>query len=227
MDPARIDPYVRLVQTQYGVYPRFVVVDRAGNTVADTAGAKATYAEAAWFREAVQGQQYFSEVGPGDDGRESVFRLAAPIRDADGSIIGVACATVSTQAILARVLKVSLGETGECYLVDKTGTFLAHKEPARILRENIAQSESFPNIFSETAPRPDLHRLPRHRGAGRVAAGAGTQWYVVVEQDRDEAFASSDRLVRNIYIAIARDGRRRDRRCRGCWRSTCRRRSAR
>lgn len=203
MDPTRINPYVKLVQAQYGVYPRFVIVDRSGDTVADTSGASGPHREAAWFREAAQGRQYFSEVGPGDDGRESVFRLAAPIRDADGAVIGVACATVSTQAILARVLKVSLGETGECYLVDKTGAFLAHKEPARILRDNIAQSESFLKIFGETGPRPvytDYRGIPV-LGASRAVGG--TRWFVVVEQDRDEAFASSDRLVRNIYIAIA------------------------
>lgn len=203
MDPARIGPYLKLVQTQYGVYPRFVIVDRAGRTIADTADGKETFADAAWFREASQGRPYFSQVEAGDDGRESVFRLAAPIRDTGGRLIGAACSTVSTQAILARVLKVSLGETGECYLVDKTGTFLAHKEPARILRDNIAQSESFLNIFGQTGPRPiytDYRGIPV-LGASRAVAG--TQWFVVVEQDRDEAFASSDRLVRNIHIVIA------------------------
>jgi signal transduction histidine kinase len=206
MDPAQIRPYITLVQSQYGVYRRFIIVDRSGRTVDDNAGAEDTHPNAVWYREALKGQRYFSEVGLGPDGQESVFRLAAPIRGPDGTAQGAVCATVSTQAILERVLSVSLGDTGECYLVDKTGTFLAHNEPGRILKDNIAKSESFLNIFGEGGPRPiyrDYRGIPVLGASRAVEVTKGTEWYVVVEQDRDEAFASSDQLVRNIYIVIA------------------------
>ena len=96
-----------------------------------------------------------------------------------------------------------MGESGECYLVDQSGTFLAHKEPERIFKENIAQSESFTFALEDQRPRTAYtdYRGIEVLGASRNVAG--TQWYVVVEQDRDEAFAGVFRLRRRIYLIVA------------------------
>lgn len=202
-DTASIGPYLRLVEEQYKVYSRFVIVRADGRTVYDSkAEADGSWTGAAWFRHTGGGQPYMSEVGLEEGGRQSVFHLAAPIRSREGRIEGAVCATVRTEAILGRVLKVSLGETGESYLVDKTGTFLAHKDPRRTFKDTIAQSGSFDQIFQ---PSPSQPVYTDYRGIavlGASRAVAGTEWYVVVEQDRDEAFAPSERLKHNIYIVI-------------------------
>jgi two-component system, NtrC family, sensor kinase len=203
MDPARIRPYLTLVQNQYGVYKRFIVVALDGRIVVDSDGsAQLDHQNETWYTQAVQGKTYLSEVSLAPDGKEAVFRLAAPIGNPGTAPQGAVCAIVSTQAISARVLRVSLGETGECYLVDKAGTFLAHKDPARILRDNIAQSGSFLNIFGQQEPRPIYNDYRGIPVLGASRAVGGTEWFVVVEQDRDEAFASSDRLARSIFIVI-------------------------
>jgi len=143
------------VRVQYGVYRRLIIADADGKIVYDSSGSPAaSCAGEPWYRRAIGGQEYMSEIELGADGRESVFRLATPIRHADGRPRGVLCATASTQAVLRQILRVQLGETGECYLVDKSGTFLAHKDPKRILNENIARSGSFLHIFDTTKGRP-------------------------------------------------------------------------
>jgi signal transduction histidine kinase len=204
LDPSRIAPYLQLVQREYGVYDRFVIAGQDGRTIYDTAdGAKASCAAEMWYQPAMQGTPYTSDIRLAPDGRGSVFLLSVPIPGPDGRPRGAACATVNTQAILAHVLRVSLGETGECYLVDRAGTFLAHKEPRRILTENIAQSESFTNIFGEHRAKPVYTDYRGIAVLGASRSVAGTEWYIVVEQDRDEAFAESHRLSRNIYLGIA------------------------
>ncbi len=204
MDPSQIAPYVKLVQSQYGVYDRFVIAGPDGRTIYDSAGSSGTLcSQEEWHQLALEGQPYMSEIRLAAGGRGSVFLLSAPVPGSGGRPCGAVCATVSTRAILARVLSVSLGETGECYLVDSTGTFLAHKEPHRILKENIAQSESFTYIFGESRRRPVY---TDYRGIAVLGASrpvAGTQWYIVVEQDRDEAFTGRYQLTRNIYVMIA------------------------
>jgi signal transduction histidine kinase len=129
--------------------------------------------------------------------------MAAPVFDHEGTIAGTVCATVGTSTILNIVLNVGLGETGECYLVDKEGTFLAHKESRRILEENIAQSGSFKNIFAgETRQKTYLdYRGIEVLGISRKVPG--TDWYLVVEQDRNEAFESADLLRWYIGAAMA------------------------
>jgi signal transduction histidine kinase len=204
MDAAQIAPYVELVQSQYGVYDRFVIAGPDGRIVYDSSGGADIACDAElWYRLAMEGQPYMSDIRLAAGGRGSVFLLSTPIPGSNGRPRGAVCATVNTQAILARVLSVSLGETGECYLVDGTGTFLAHKEPHRILKENIAQSESFTYIFGESRPRPIY---TDYRGIAVLGASrpvAATQWYIVVEQDRDEALIGRHQLTRNIYIMIA------------------------
>jgi two-component system NtrC family sensor kinase len=204
MDVPRIAAHLDLVQRQYGVYDRFVIAGPDGRTLYDTAGTSGPTCRAeVWYQLARERQPYMSEVRLAAEGRGSAFLLSVPVPGAGDSVGGVVCATVNTRAILGQVLRVSLGETGECYLVDRTGTFLAHKEPQRILKENIAQSESFTNVFGEGRRRPVY---TDYRGVAVLGASrpvANTPWYVVVEQDRDEAFAGSRRLKRNIYVLIA------------------------
>jgi len=231
LDPQQIAPYLRLVESQYRVYNRFVVLGPDARTLYDSAATPAEKgvrtlfhvgAETGGFGERLSPDMkkrsdpffddhqrartvgtYVSPVSWDPSRKEAVFRIAEAIRGSDDAPVGVVCATVSTQAILAQVLRVSLGETGECYLVDSTGTFLAHKEPGRILKENIAQSESFTNLFGGTRSGPiytDYRGIPV-LGASRPVAD--TPWYVVVEQDRDEAFAGSYRMAASIQVAIA------------------------
>ncbi len=203
MDPAEVAPYLELVRDQYGVYRRFMIADLDGRTIYDSSGASDVSCRGErWHQEAVAGRSYMSGMELGAGGRESVFRLATPIRDSQDRPQGGLCAMVSTQAILKRVLRVQLGETGECYLVDKLGTFLAHRDPQRILNENIAQSGSFTHIFDRVDRQPVYtdYRGIQVLGASRPLEGIN--WYVVVEQDRDEAFASAYDLQRNIWVVI-------------------------
>lgn len=201
LNPQQIAAYLRLVESQYHVYNRFVVLGRSGQPLYDSDPLASD--DEVWRRQAAATGTYLSPVTWDASRGEAVLRIAEAIRGDDGAPVGVVGATVSTQAIVAQVLRVSLGETGECYLVDSTGTFLAHKEPRRILKENIAQSESFTNLFGGTRSGPvytDYRGIPV-LGASRPVAD--TPWYVVVEQDRDEAFAGSDRMAASIRVAIA------------------------
>ena len=202
MDPVAIAPYLKVAQDQYEVYRRFVIAGPGGQTAYDSAAGTGDRSGEIWYQRAMGGQRYVSAVHLENDGPESVFQLAAPIYGSNGRPSGAVCATVSTGGILRWVLNVSLGETGECYLVDKTGTFLAHKDPRRILRENIADSESFANTSRDQGPKP---LYTDYRGIvvlGASRAIPDTEWCVVVEQDRDEAFAPSDKLRRRIYVVI-------------------------
>jgi len=203
VDPAEVAPFFELVRDQYGVYERFIIAAPDGKITYDSTGAAGgSCSGEVWYQRAIGGQAYMSEIEREAAGKEPVFHLATPIRGTGDQPRGVLCATVSTQAILKRVLRVQLGETGECYLVDKLGTFLAHKDPRRVLNETIAQSGTFRQIFGAQGQTVYTdYRGIEVLGASRPLEG--TDWYVVVEQDRDEAFVSSYQLQRNIYIVIA------------------------
>jgi len=129
MEPEHIAPYIQLVMDNYKVYKRFVVLSGDGELVFDSSGKRTTHTHEEWYRQSSRGTLYTSDIFLDPEARESVFHISASIFDDRGQVKGVTCATVGTRAILSMILEVSLGETGECYLVDKEGMFLAHKDP--------------------------------------------------------------------------------------------------
>ena len=203
LDPGFVDPYLETIKRNYRVYEEIVAADLEGRPVAGRPPGEAVGQDEIWFREARAGRNYRSPMMLLPDRRGSIFWLSIPIRHPGGEVVGVIGAGVNTDSILSDILHLSLGRTGESYLVSRTGTFLAHKEPHRILSENISQSGSFKSIPSNPQAQ---HFYLDYRGIFVLGASrpvAGTDWYLVVEQDRDEAFAGLTRLRRYLLGATA------------------------
>jgi two-component system NtrC family sensor kinase len=196
----QIAPYLELVIDRYKVYSEVIVVSRDGSIVYDSSNKKSHPQMKKWFQESLAGKSYMSDIDFDPEQKESFFRISTPVLDASGGIKGAVCAKVGTNVILSMVLRISLGETGECYLVNREGTFLAHKEPQRILTENIAQSESFKNIFNAGEYRITYIDYRGIEVMGASARVSGTDWALVVEQDKDEAFGGAARLKGYIFL---------------------------
>jgi len=199
MDPKVIAPYLKLVQAHYGVYNSMTVASSENKIIFSTRntdplgdmGSPAVWPEAL----------VLSPITYLPTQKESTFRIAAPVFDGSDRI-GTVFGTVGTNKIITIILQVALGKTGECYIVDKNGIFLAHKEPRRILTENISQSESFKNIFESRDRKRSYLDYRNIEVLGTSRKIGGTDWHIVVEQDRDEAFQSMEPLKRHVYFTI-------------------------
>ncbi len=200
MEPALIDPYLRLIQSHYGVYNDITILTNQNKPLLSTNNSYSDQ-DAAILNAGTGESLVLSPITYIAEERESTFRIAAPVFD-NNVHIGTVIGTVGTHNIINIILQVSLGETGECYLVDRNGTFLAHKEPRRILAENISQSESFKNIFESRDRKKSYSDYRNIEVLGTSGKIGDTDWYIVVEQDRDEAFKSMDILKRLIYVMI-------------------------
>ena len=202
MEPKKIGPYLDLIQDKYGVYKDLSVVSADGHLVCRTSGQMEPGHADGSSPYVARDALYMSSITYAPEANESKFFIAAPVFRHSGDLAGTVYGSVGTNKIIVHILNVSLGETGECYLVDKDGRFLAQKEPHRILTENISQSESFKNIFEKRDPsKPYLD----YRGIevlGTSMKVAGTDWYIVVEQDREEAFQSADALKRMVFLTL-------------------------
>jgi signal transduction histidine kinase len=199
MDPNVIAPYLELVQAHYGVYNNMTVATSENRIVFSTHPIDPIADMDAWAT-GPEGLA-LSPITYLPRERESTFRIAAPIFE-QGGRIGTVVGTVGTNKIITIILQVSLGKTGECYIVDRNGIFLAHKEPRRILTENISQSESFKNIFESRDRKRTYLDYRNIEVLGTSRKIGGTDWHIVVEQDRDEAFQSMDALKGQVYFTV-------------------------
>jgi signal transduction histidine kinase len=202
MDPLLIAPYINLVQKNYLVYKNLTVMSETGEIVFSTSGKDIPAETSNRYIPAIRQHLHLSNITYLPKEKESAFHIAAPVLDDAGKAIGTVYGAVGTNKILFHILNVSLGKTGECYLVNNDGMFLAHKEPGRILKENISQSGSFRNIFDARDRKKTYLDYRGIEVLGTSQKIGGTDWYLVVEQDRDEAFQSLDVLKRNIYFTI-------------------------
>ncbi len=200
MDPKQIAPYIDLIRTHYGVYNKISVLSDQDGLVYSTGGSE-NNREGPLQSGSKDEPLVFSPITYLPEERESTFRITAPIFE-NGNQIGSVLGTVGTHNIISILLRVSLGETGECYLVDRNGTFLAHKEPGRILTENISQSESFKNIFGSRELKNTYLDYRNIEVLGTSRKVGETDWYIVVEQDRDEAFRSVDSMKHLIGFMV-------------------------
>lgn len=203
LDPEAIARYVELVRRKYNVYREISVVTREGAPIVHRAAGAPGPDLTAGMAQMEMGRLVMSDIHLDSDRKESYFRISAPLVGDTGEIQGIVSASVGTGTILSVVLGVSLGATGECYLVNRDGTFLAHKEPRRILNENIAQSDSFKNVMS--ARKSGITYID-YRGIEVIGASVivgGTDWALVVEQDKEEAFRPVAELRQSIAAVIS------------------------
>ena len=202
MDSIQINPYLDLIREKYDVYRGLVVISGTGALIASSPSKPADLTRIRDFRYQVRENLYVSDITYASDEEESYFLIGAPVPTTDGLSAGMVYGRVGTDKIIHSILKVSLGATGECYLVDREGRFLAHKEPRRILTENISQSESFRNIFEKSDRAGSYLDYRGIEVLGTSLQVDDTNWYIVVEQDRDEAFAAADKLKRLLWFAV-------------------------
>jgi len=203
LDSRQIGEFLELVRAKYMVYGEFSVVSRDGGIVYSSSGRTSPAEAEEWFKASLPGKPYMSDITFDPERKESMFRISMPLAGGADGPGGVLSATVGTSTILSAILKISLGQTGECYLVNRNGVFLAHKEPVRILTENIAQSESFKGIFNGPSRRITYIDYRGIEVIGASIKVGGTDWTLVVEQDRDEAFRGADELRRYVFLVIA------------------------
>jgi len=200
MDPEIFSPYLELIHKKYGVYKDLIVVSTTNEIIFKSRKEKPVIENNSNNEYIFRQGLFISDITYAQDENESSFLIAAPVIDDEfkGTVYG----SVGTNEIIVFILNVALGATGECFLVDKDGRFLAHKQPHRILTQNISQSDSFRNIFEK---RDHKKAYLDYRGIEVLGASlkvGGTDWYIVVEQDSKEAFQSAGKLKRIISLTL-------------------------
>ena len=85
-----------------------------------------------WFQSAVQGKSYITEpfLSPITNSMQILF--AVPVYDHTNTIIGVLSASAPAKLLSQEISDITVGVTGECYILGLTGTIVAHKDYERV-----------------------------------------------------------------------------------------------
>ncbi|HPN53575.1 MAG TPA: methyl-accepting chemotaxis protein [Anaerolineaceae bacterium] len=221
-----LDPFQKLNPQFENVF----VAGADGMIIYNTLQAKVSLADRAYFKAAIQGQVNISDVLLSKTTGNIIVVPAAPIRSADGKIIGVVAGSVKTDVILDLLKQAQIGETGDAYLVNRQGLLVSpsrfnkvYKERKLIDGETTAMALNVgPDNKMGTQTQAGLDIAGGKMAAGEVKAGEyrnalgnqvvgaymdieGTNMGLVVEQDQSEAFEKvyALRMVLVFVIVIA------------------------
>ncbi len=179
-----------ILETTTGAYPYLELVstvDLNGLNVARSESASlADYSNWAWFQSAAAGQtSSYQVVTSGGDSGQPVVIASMPIRDAGGTISGVAMYASKLDPFIKVVNASRFHETGFAYLVDETGLALAHPDHPSAQLLGVESEQPVVNLLSGVPGKPTFVD----------AAGAKWQyttqtldngWAVVAQQESAE-----------------------------------------
>ncbi|MGE3539647.1 MAG: sensor histidine kinase [Candidatus Tectimicrobiota bacterium] len=204
MEAARQTPILQAMAREYPWAFLVHTTDLEGMNVARNDGQAAKYyGDRDYFREAMQGAAFGSQVLISRTTGQPSLALAVPIRRDSQTSVGVLTMVASIAELSNRVTHIRLGSTGHAYLVDDHHQLVAH------------QTQAAESRVVDFSTHPVLRDLPRASHARIVFAAEATGqrlvaysqrtkhgWTAVVQQSYDEAYAAvieSNRNARKVF----------------------------
>ncbi len=149
-----------------------------------------------------QNQTFIQNVYPAPETQIPTMTIATPLLDSLGRRIGVLAVHLNLDRLERIILeRAGLGSTGEVYLIDKTGAFVAVQRFEPEALPDHAHSEG---IERALAGESGTGRYRNYRGVPVIGS---YQWLddlelaLLVEMEEAEAFAPTRRLALNITLA--------------------------
>lgn len=141
MNPTALKDMIVDAQKKNPVFELIFVMDSTGMQIARTSGNLANRGDRAYFKEAIKGNVFYTDVYISAFTNAPCITVAVPIKDKAGKNIGVMAADVSLKAIWEIADKMKIGQAGYVDVVDNKGTAIAHPDKKAVL-----DKKSFANL---------------------------------------------------------------------------------
>jgi len=158
-----------------------------------------------WFQASINGKKNTTE--PYIDSQNNVFiTFSLPVYDDNRTIIGVLGADVDGLWLTDQIDDIVVGKTGYCYILDETGTVIAHKLESLVTEKENAQEivktdSSLKSVadFEKMAVEIDEPSIGfyEYNGVSNIASYATmktTDWTIIIKAPKDEFMGTVDEL---------------------------------
>lgn len=139
MNPAVIRDTMMAIQQKNPQFELLYVMDTTGMQIARTSGTPANRADRPYFKAAIAGRTFFSDVYVSSSTNAPCLTISTPIRDKSGAIVGVFAADISLKSLADIAGEVRIGRSGYVDIVDSQGVLIANPDKDRVLqKENVS-----------------------------------------------------------------------------------------
>lgn len=166
-----------------------------------------------WFRIASKGQQFVSEPFILRVYNQLVIVLAVPIYDTNQQQLGSLVALTHGTRLSKDIADITIGSTGYCFVLGRTGTTIAHKDTTLVskmdnFQKNAETDSSWKSVaeFSKKAvasetPSIDYYQYGGMKNIASFAHMKTTDWTVIVKAPVNEFMGTVNSL--RITMAVA------------------------
>ena len=191
--------YLNSFQNEHeGVYQEFFIIEPGGNIIFSTLNNSNT-AKEPFLEDALEGRLFISDVSLSNTTNLPEVIITNPIRKND-TITGIMGARVSIENLYMLIEGIDIGRSGEIFLVNNKGELIFHKDRFRILHENINNNFAVKEVIYEKRGVGDYINYKGENVLGSYYWLPLYRWGLVVEQDRDEAYADMITLEKETAV---------------------------
>ncbi len=158
--------------------------------------------------EALRGKTYYSDPYVPEGSKVPVLLVAMPVAGADAKVGAVLLAEVDLTRVQETIAAITVRRQGSAYLVDRRGVLVAHQDAERVAQGedmnslDIVSKYLRPGVSAGTVPFKDKTGKDM---VGSYATVSGLGWGVVVQEPRDDAYASIRQMTVQaaLWIVVA------------------------
>lgn len=196
-----------------GNYYGVLHLDMEGNVIADTSNKMVGYnlAKRIWFKEAMEGHEFLSDVYKTRAYSEPIISLSAPVYDNTGKIIGVVSPAFRLEG-LWEMMEKKANEISDKYpvnffMINQEGIMISKKDPHGVMqdsaleeigltKEKLMEASLSDELYSAENGEKIYSIQPVH-----TIAETENTWFVVVGADKNQVFQPLNDLLSR-YLTI-------------------------
>ncbi|MCE5334430.1 MAG: methyl-accepting chemotaxis protein [Desulfobacteraceae bacterium] len=185
-------------------YESIAVIGKDGKVFADGHGGQSkglSLADRDYFQNAMKGQYTVGSPVLSKNSGKIIIPLAGPVI-ANNEVVGVTAVMLKIDHLVQRATSMKLGKTGYVYLVDKTGTVVAHRNADLILKANMKDQGGMEQLRKAILAGETGAKEYSYLGESTVAGYAPIKiagWSVIARQSVNEL----NEPVRDLQQTIA------------------------
>jgi methyl-accepting chemotaxis protein len=191
-------------------HEHFFVADKNGIIIADNVEKNigvVNIKERDYFKNAIQGNPAISNtIVSKVDGR-IVIVFATPIKDNDGTVIGVLANSVYSDYFVSKLSDIKVGKSGYVYILDSDATIISHPVKEKInTKASVKSLEDIATQKEASVGSKAEQLIYNYEGVDKIASYvkiAGTNWTIVSTTNYSDVLAPLKNMLINTVIIVS------------------------
>jgi methyl-accepting chemotaxis protein len=161
-----------------------------------------------YLKKALDGESAVSDPVTNTEG-EQIIAIAVPIRDKTDNVVGVLFSNISTKKLNEIVQKMKVGDKGFCFIINKDGTKVAHKNMKLVLNKDNTLRNAKKDPTLKQLASLETKMIKGESGTGYYSENGvemfmayapipNTSWFLGLSMPKNEIFYQANMLKYNI-----------------------------